>query len=272
MSFENLVMAVRKGAEEALQLQKGVRGNHKDDGTIITEADMMIHRLLKDHIRRFYPQEAFLSEEEVKLPALAPGRLLFVLDPIDGTDAYSQGMPGWCVALGILDTDLTPVGGIIYAPRWSVAGSEESLLVLEPGEAPTLNGEPMIPPDRAGSLHCQQIMTSSRIHRRVDLSAYPGKVRSIGSSILHLAAPLLYPGVTASLQAAGYIWDIAASHAFLLALGYQLEYLSGGSLDYRSLVRRKKTRDILLSGTPEALDTLRRTIRVLKPHDGRAEG
>ena len=53
---------------------------------------------------------------------LSPGAkpYTFCLDPIDGTDAFSQSMAGWCTSLALLDETLTPVAGIIYAPKLDV--------------------------------------------------------------------------------------------------------------------------------------------------------
>jgi hypothetical protein len=42
----------------------------------------------------------------------------FVIDPIDGTLAFTCGTPGWAICVGVLDSALRPVAGIISAPSW----------------------------------------------------------------------------------------------------------------------------------------------------------
>ena len=258
MDFDSLVKGVLNCGSEALTLQRGIARNHKHDGSIITEADHAVDALLISYISESCPDAAIISEESEGTTPGTNGSWTFVIDPIDGTDAYSQGFPGWCIALGILGADLQPVGAVIYAPRWSSFGEGETLLILEPGKAAECNGRTLAREDYTGSISKRlQIMVSSRIHRIIDLSSFNGKIRTTGSAILHLVSPLLYREISASIQAPCYIWDMVAAHAILESQGYDLEYLSGGRPDYQKLIHRGKTPEVLLSGTYDDIDVLK---------------
>ena len=262
MSFERIVRSVVDCGGEAVRLQKDIDRNFKQDGSIITEADHAVDRMLSDTIRRTYPDAVLISEESRTGSAAEGPHLTFIIDPIDGTDAYSQGLPGWCVGVGILDETLAPVGAVIYAPRWGSFGEGETLLCLKPGKGVQCNGHDIEP--RAGQEGKRgQIVISSGTHRKLDLSSFPGKIRTIGSALLHLVAPVLYPEIIAALQAPCYVWDIAAAHAVLSSCGFGLEYLSGGGPDYGSLVSRIKTSGFIIAGSNRSMGMVRQYIKPL---------
>ncbi len=261
MNFYTLVRAVTECGSEALGLQKGIKREYKDDGSIITEADQRINDILIRTIGAISPESFIISEESETDVPTPDKNLCFVLDPIDGTDAYSQGFPGWCIAVGILGPGFLPVGAVIYAPRWPTLTEAETLITLEPGERAECNGRQMdIYSGDDSESKRKQIMVSSRIHRKVNFYRFPGKVRTAGSAVLHLVSPLLYPEITASVQASCYIWDMAAAHAVLYSCGYNLEYLSGGAPDYGKLIKRVKTDGIILSGKPADLEKIKNYI------------
>jgi fructose-1,6-bisphosphatase/inositol monophosphatase family enzyme len=99
---------------------------------------------------------------------------------------------------------------------------------------------------------------SSRIHREIDLRAFPGKIRNIGSGALHFCFPLLSPGILGAVQSPiVHIWDICGAHAINRAAGYSLEFLAGGDIDYASLTDGDSVDDFVLSGSPEGIETIR---------------
>ncbi|ADK82231.1 inositol monophosphatase family protein [Sediminispirochaeta smaragdinae] len=255
--YSKLIEKVIEAGDMAAKNQKSVRRNFKPDGSVLTETDLAIDQLLSDTLKELFPDANIVSEENPR--DLFPDRkLTFALDPIDGTDAYSQGMPGWCVALGILNEQLLPVGGIIYAPRWGTDRERGVLLTALPDQEVLYNGSPLkIDADTKKQKQCLQMMISSKLHRTFDLSVYPGKLRSIGSSILHLAALLLHPGVTEVLLAPCFIWDIAAAHAIIKRKGFQVSYLNGKAIDYSVLIHRKKAAGHIVAGTNDSISALR---------------
>ena len=241
--------------------------------SVLTAADLRVERYLHEQIRLAYPQANVVGEEtqrrvqRIEDPAWALDRsrpYTFVIDPIDGTDVYSQGMHGWCVSIGLLDPALRPVAGVVVAPRLDL------VLFADVGQPATLNGQPLRPdlrPDQTASPDplpldsTTNIMAHSRVHRRVDLQRYPGKVRSIGSAALHICFTLVYRGIYAALEGEGeHVWDIAGAHAILSSYGYELTYLSGTELDYARLVRGEGTAEPVLAGRPEQVHVLRRLL------------
>ena len=246
-SIAGILDYVKNAGAMALRDQQGTARatrSYKDDGSILTQTDQKVEDYLYGALSRLYPQANILTEETSR--SYDPAKpYTFAVDPIDGTDVYSQGMPGWCVSVGLLDHDLRPVAGVLYAPSlnlWFVADVGQGLVC--PGYEITV-------PRREEALDGRSaLMASSRIHRYLDLSRYPGKVRSIGSAALHFCFPLIYPQVVGAIQQPGvYLWDIAAAHAVNRACGLELEYYGGQEIDYAGLVPGRSAPDTIISGS-----------------------
>lgn len=231
---------------------------YKDDQSVVTEADEMVERFLVERIGRLVPSANLLTEEaEHDYDPQKP--LSFAIDPIDGTDVYSQGMPGWCVSVGLLDKALVPIGGVIYAPRLD-------LLVAASDDGPvTLNLSPLAAPEPAQPISVRSnLMVTSRIHKTVDLSGYIGKIRGIGSAALHLIYHLIYPPVIGALEGPGiHIWDTAAAHAINRAQGEDLTYLDGRPIDYAPMTGGGPGADVVVSGQASTVDALRHMLHHL---------
>ncbi len=254
-NFRILSDTILEAGDYASAEQSKVGRRFKADGSVLTETDLTIDKLLSRKIEELFPESNVISEEYSA--NFTPGKeYTFAIDPIDGTDSYSQGMPGWCVAVGILDQELKPVGGIVYAPRWGADKERGIHLCALPGEEVLLNGQALPAPieEESGSL---QIMISSKLHRVFEISSFPGKVRSIGSSILHLIAPLVHTGIDGAVLAPCYIWDIAAAHGILGRTHIKVEELPGNEIDYSVLVHRQKMKNHIVAGSLETIARIR---------------
>ncbi|AUH64385.1 inositol monophosphatase family protein [Paracoccus zhejiangensis] len=80
---------------------------------MVSIADREVEELIRSELLSAYPEDAMLGEEY----GLMPGRsgLTWVVDPIDGTAPFLNGLPGWCVSIGLMDAD-GPLMGAIFAP------------------------------------------------------------------------------------------------------------------------------------------------------------
>ncbi|WP_337269231.1 inositol monophosphatase family protein [Oryzifoliimicrobium ureilyticus] len=80
---------------------------------VVSDADRNVEKLIREHIHRECSQDGILGEE-YGLEAGSSG-FVWVIDPIDGTSPFVNGMPSWCVSIGLV-FDGEPVLGIINAP------------------------------------------------------------------------------------------------------------------------------------------------------------
>ncbi|PVB61578.1 inositol monophosphatase [Labrenzia sp. 011] len=101
---------------------------------LVSEADRELETLIRTALDKAFPDDAQLGEEH----GLSEGHSGFtwVIDPIDGTAPFLNGLPGWCVSIGACDSD-GPALGVIYAPVL------DELFVAFRGKGATLNGAPI---------------------------------------------------------------------------------------------------------------------------------
>lgn len=173
----------------------------------VTDADRRSEEFLKLTIREKFPQHGILSEEGGALYK-SDSPFVWVLDPLDGTSNFMNGLPLFAVSIGVL-WDWQPVAGSIYVPvshratagvyhaclgRGSHLDGEKIEVTREPSGRPLSE----IPP-HFGS----QLRLSGQSRRE------PQEVRNLGSIALELA--MASCGV---FQYAFFsnpkVWDVAA--------------------------------------------------------------
>lgn len=257
-----LANEIKKCGLWAKEKQNNLHVSLKEDNTPVTEVDITISRRIITLIRELFPECALISEEE-KTETVSNPPFTFVLDPIDGTDSYSQGLPSFAIALGILNSENIPVGAIIYAPRFGKSTDDGLFLRLDPDGKITLNGKELkIIGDKK---ELKQITISSTFTQYVDSSLYKGKLRIFGSSIIHLLSPIVFPNIQACVATPCYIWDYAASHALLLSVGMDIYNEDGTPFRYSSpFLNRNKSDGIKYAGYKETIDKLRSEIFSIK--------
>ncbi|MFZ4518066.1 MAG: inositol monophosphatase family protein [Microthrixaceae bacterium] len=86
---------------------------HKEDGSPVTEADRAAEHFLREQIAAAHPDDAIHGEEEEDRPGTSGRR--WVLDPIDGTRAFSRGV-GTFSNLVYLEDEHGPAVGVINLP------------------------------------------------------------------------------------------------------------------------------------------------------------
>jgi len=111
---------VRDAAREAGEvarwwLNKGARSWNKSPGNPVTEADIAVNDLLRDRLAGARPDYGWVSEETPPDPAARACNRTFIVDPIDGTRAFMEGKPGFCISIALSDGG-RPVLGVLFNP------------------------------------------------------------------------------------------------------------------------------------------------------------
>ena len=75
--------------------------DRKGDGTPVTDADRGAERLVRERLAASHPDDTVLGEEEDDV--LGTSELTWVVDPIDGTKAFTRGVPLYSNLLAVLD-------------------------------------------------------------------------------------------------------------------------------------------------------------------------
>lgn len=116
----------------------------KGDGTPVTAADRDAERYLREQLAAAFPTDAILGEEEAPVAGTSGRR--WILDPIDGTKAFTHGVPLYSnllaledehgAALGVIN--LPALGETIWAGRGLGCWSERGRATVD--GHPTLEG------------------------------------------------------------------------------------------------------------------------------------
>jgi histidinol phosphatase-like enzyme (inositol monophosphatase family) len=109
----------------------GIVPELKSDQTPVTVADRQAENLLRTLIEARFPDHAVLGEEYGESNQGA--RYRWILDPIDGTKSFVQGVPLYGVLIG-LERDGEPLLGVCYLPAL------DEMVAAGQGLGCTLNG------------------------------------------------------------------------------------------------------------------------------------
>ncbi len=113
-------LARRAGTILTSSYERLDRIDYKSKRDVVTNADYASERLVVDAIRQRFPDDAILAEESgehagvLREDGTHNGRT-WVIDPLDGTVNYANGIPFYCVSIGLVVDDVPSVG-VIYDP------------------------------------------------------------------------------------------------------------------------------------------------------------
>lgn len=191
----------------------------------VTEADRAVNRVLRDALLR--DGEGWLSEEsDDDLDRLKKSRV-WIVDPLDGTLEFIDGVPEWCVSIGWIEYGRAVAGGI-YNP----VTRELFLGSLETGVA--YNGRP-VTASKKDNLSGAVVLASRSEFKRGewdDFQNAPFVVRPTGSVAYKLAL------VAAGLADATWTlapkneWDVAAGVALIESAGGFVKTLENSPLTF----------------------------------------
>jgi myo-inositol-1(or 4)-monophosphatase len=116
-----VALAARAGEILMDRYERLERIDYKSARDVVTEADHLSEALVIDAIRARHPGDAILAEEsgehravEGEAPTSGRGRV-WIIDPLDGTVNYANGIPFFCVSIGLV-VDGRPTVGVVHDP------------------------------------------------------------------------------------------------------------------------------------------------------------
>lgn len=83
---------------------------------VVSIADREVEALIRRRLADAFPEDAFLGEESGVSGGAGQGQATWVVDPIDGTFCFLNGMPTWCVSIALVRDGAIELG-VIYDPN-----------------------------------------------------------------------------------------------------------------------------------------------------------
>jgi myo-inositol-1(or 4)-monophosphatase len=213
--------AGRLQMERYERLERVVRKSAHD---VVTEVDELSEQLIIGALHEAFPQDAFLAEESGHSEMGQGSERVWVIDPLDGTVNYANGIPFFCVSIGLADRG-RPVVGVVYDP------TRDEMFSAQAGRGARLNGRRIRQPskqklaDAVVSLALPRARWAVRERR---LRRQTRVARSLGSAALALAY-VANGRFDAFVQAGGGLsaWDICAAGLIASEGGATITTLDG---------------------------------------------
>lgn len=213
--------------EEILPRFENVGFSIKQDGSLLTEADLATNRRIREFLQVNWPDIAFLSEEMQRSEQerlLREADSLWCLDPLDGTSNFAAGIPLFAVSLALFQQ-----GEVVLALTYDPLRDE--MFSAEKGQGAHLNGRPLQCQDTGFRLrNAVAIIDFKRLGSRLraalmEASPY-GSQRNIGSCVLEWAWMAANRGHL-YLHGGMKLWDLAAGTLILSEAGGYASTLQG---------------------------------------------
>ena len=226
---------LRDAAREAGLIAMRYFGNNpqvwmKGGTSPVSEADHAADAYLRSTLLAARPDYGWLSEETADDPARLQARRTFVVDPIDGTRGFLEGLRSWCVSVAVVEDGRT-LAGVLECP------AKEEIYWALPGEGAFRNGEPI----RVRALgHTVEIGGPKPM---IDLmpAAWQGRLNRVAyiPSLAYRLAMVANGSLDATfVKPNAHDWDIAAADLILREAGGALLDRHGGPPRYAGEVIR----------------------------------
>ena len=111
--FDNFVdELVKKVNETSLNgFYKPYNIRIKDDGSIVTDVDILVEKNIREILSNYFPEDSIFGEEL----GFTKGNSsrVWIIDPIDGTTAFSQRRPEWGTLIASYENTILDTGIVI---------------------------------------------------------------------------------------------------------------------------------------------------------------
>lgn len=220
----------------------GVAATTKTDNTPVTVADHDSEAIILDGLARIAPGVTVVSEEAVAaghIPAV--GHTFFLVDPLDGTEAFVRRRPQFTINIALIE-DRSPVFGLLYAPAvpdfYVTTGPQEAWAARLPPASEVANLaacrlerlHTRVPnPNALVALVSQSHgdPTTSRLLDRYRVGERRALSSALKFGLIARGEADIYPRAGPTSE-----WDTAAGHAVLAAAGGSVAAFDGGPLLY----------------------------------------
>ena len=216
----------------ALDLRdKGLITNIKSDNTPVTNADLKVNEKLCSKIKSITPNIPIISEETVKINKKNVYKNFWLVDPIDGTYDYINGLEEFTINAALI-LNRIPVAGLINAPakkRMFYSYGKGFSFELTNGKLISLKCK-----KKTEKKSIQMVSYSNNInpdieniYKRLGVTKHTRMKSSLKFCVI---ASGEFDGYVAEPRACE--WDIAAGHAILENAGGSITDFKGNKILY----------------------------------------
>jgi myo-inositol-1(or 4)-monophosphatase len=231
-----------------------------DNNQVLTDADIAIGKAVLSRIKEAYPDHNIIDEEAGIIDNCSD--FTWVIDPIDGTSNFAEGVPLYGIIIGLLERDV-PIAGGIALPAFS------EICIAERGNGAWCNNE------RIGVNKRQQLLSSLVAYGIDGHQENPSFTREecalLGELTLHIRnlrmSGCVFDGMMVAKGAYGAylnrtcrIWDIVGLHCIIEEAGGIFTDFFGTPIDYTNPLRKADDTFTFCAAGPTLHDEIQKII------------
>ncbi|WP_349962697.1 inositol monophosphatase family protein [Rhizobium sp. ZPR3] len=220
----------------------------RDLQDVVSIADREVENLIRSRIHKAHSGDSILGEEYGL--ETGPSDYTWVVDPIDGTSPFVNGMPNWCVSIAVLYAGV-PVIGVISAP------CHDELYIAAHGKGATLNSKSL---KLDASRNIRNAVTGIGANNHVSpafVAKMVERVLEAGGNFIRNGSGALMLAYVAAGRLVGYYepymhaWDCLAGYCLVKeAGGWYLPFPTEGECLTKG--------SVVLGAAPGAIDDLKK--------------
>lgn len=253
MSYSSFLQQILTETSEIARQNFGkVSGYNKssDNNQVLTSTDLEIGKVIIAAIQAEYPAYNIIDEEAGVIDN--GSTYTWVVDPIDGTSNFANGLPMYGTMVGLLE-DGTPIAGGLTLPFFN------EIYLAEKGKGATCNGETVHVTTEENLLKClvaygidghqeapQKTYDECQVLAEVVLN-----IRNLRSSNSVFDIGMLVKGkYGGALNRTSKIWDNVAQQILIEEAGGVYTDFDGQPMDYSQPLQRAEQNFTYCAGSP----------------------
>lgn len=199
--------AERAARDAGVAIMGSFRGkfdvHEKSKNNPVTSADLEANRIIRECVQKNFPADGWLSEEDSdNSDRLALSRV-WVVDPIDGTKEFIEGVPQFAISIGFV-VDGRPKVSVVFNP------AKDRFYKAAAGEGAFLNDAPIRVSSRNDIDGAALLVSRSEPQKRFQVFVDRCAIRPVGSIAYRLAKVAGGDGDGTLTFRTIHEWDICA--------------------------------------------------------------
>ncbi|MCX7835014.1 MAG: hypothetical protein N2450_02940 [bacterium] len=259
ITFDQLEYAKNVAISAALEAGNLLRSEfHRIDGPRSENSrsaiiDRIAESIIQEKLSFHFPQWEYQGEE-LKQEVHAIGIPYWTVDPNDGTAEFLKGQRGFSVSIALIDEYGEPVLGVVYSP--CAPDDDGDLIVYYRGGKVTRNHQTIrrvpISTNRENHILIASLGADKKPSCNLEL-IQPSRFRCLPSIAYRLALVAVNEADIAISINSPNTWDIAAGHAILLGVGYEITNEYCQKIRYTPQGTLSSRGKFLLGGNPSLI-------------------
>jgi len=197
-------LAARDAGVAVMRLFKGkFEVQEKSKNNPVTTADLEANRVIREHLLTTFPKDGWLSEEDIDGSRRLSVPRVWVVDPIDGTKEFIEGVPQFAISIALV-VDGRPKVAVVFNP------AKGRFYKAVAGQGAYLNDEAIHINPRADINGALLLVSRSEPRKKFQVFVDCCDIKPVGSIAYRLAKVAGGDGDGTLTFRTIYEWDICA--------------------------------------------------------------